>query len=312
MLDGSNEPENVPHVAVTLGTALSIISIFALLFFVHHLARSIVADVVIERVGAEFDHSVRALPRIDDAGENETVGKGAASKAVLPFPAGGYVQAIDSDALVRRATRCGAFVQLPFRAGHHILPGAALVEVRPADALNDDLKSAIISSVIIGPERTPVQDLEFSMHQIVEIALRALSPGTNDPFTATIAIDRLSSCLAGAMGRRLPSGRFCDEKKILRLVTDASSFEGLVDVAFNRIRQAAEGKTDVLIRLVDAILPLLRIAKTPEHAPPLLAQLNMVVAAARRSIPEREDLRDLEERVRPLKDQLKFDLASTG
>ena len=301
MVDSSNSAGDVPHFAVTLGTVLSTLSIFALLFFVHHLARSIVADVVIERVGAEFDNFVRAFPEIAEKAPAETFTKEASSRTLFALPVSGYVQAIDADGLVTRAAQCDAFIQLPFRPGHHLLPCAATAEVRPANALDDELKAAIISSVIVGPERTPVQDLEYAMNQIVEIALRALSPGINDPFTAITAIDRLSSCLAGVMGRLLPSGRFCDDKGVVRLTTETSSFAGLVAVAFNRIRQAAEGKADVLIGLVDALLPLLRIARTPEQAPPLLGQLNKVVAAARRSIREPGDLRDLEDRLQPFK-----------
>jgi uncharacterized membrane protein len=148
--------------------------------------------------------------------------------------------------------------------------------------------------VVLGPKRTPTQDLEFSIDALVEIALRALSPGINDPRTAMTCIDRLAEALAHFMrtGSRPPL--IDDADGTLRLILHPTTFDGAIDAAFNQIRQAANGHVAVLIRIIDALGELAESGVTTEQRSALARHADMVRRACRRSIAEPEDRADVE------------------
>jgi uncharacterized membrane protein len=93
---------------------------------------------------------------------------------------------------------------------------------------------------IIGKVRTPLQDAEFSIHQMVEVAARALSPGVNDPYTAIACIDNLTSVMCYLAGVEFPSPYRYDMQDKLRVIADNHTFSGMLNAAFNQIRQYGE------------------------------------------------------------------------
>lgn len=288
VLDGETR-DGVPHLAITIGTLLVVLSIVLLLFFIHHLARSIIADNVIHRVGTELDKAVREMMPASSAGASDgdfSIPGGGASFSVS---SGGYIQTVDYAGLVECASTANVVVKLRFRPGHHVLPGGSHGSVHPESALTPELEKAICRNVICGDERTAAQDLEFSVRQLVEIAVRALSPGVNDPFTAITAIDRLSASLAHALHRDSPSGYWSDDCGNVRVIGPVTSFSGLLAAAFDQIRQAGEGHPAVLIRLLEKLGQLSEQAGQNEHHV-IREQVNLVMAAAKRSIPDASDL----------------------
>lgn len=283
--------DRVANLAITVGTALVLASIAGLLVFVHHLARAIIADNIIDRVGESLDRDiVRLLPEKDADGPPPIPGDDIPS-ATVPLVSGGYVQAIDIDSLVLRAAETNALIELQIRAGQHALTGSVLARVTPRNAL-DSLVEPVQSAFIVGRTRTAVQDLEFSVHQLVEVALRALSPGINDPFTAIAVLDRLTQSLRLAMTRGAARSRFADDRNIVRVVASISTFQGLTDAAFNQIRQAASTNPAILIRMADNIGQLLRQAEDTQ-APALEKHLRLVVNAGSRGIADEDDRDDL-------------------
>ncbi len=163
---------------------------------------------------------------------------------------------------------------------------------------NDGLRSAIVAAVTVGRERTAVQDVEFSIRQLVEVALRALSPGINDPFTACAVVDRLAASLAQAMKRGDAQKIWNDDKGGARVSASASTFDGLVDLSFNQLRQAAAAHPDVLIRLVDALGALAETPRTDKQAATLRRHIEAVMETARLSVTHPGDLAALESRYR--------------
>lgn len=283
---------SVPNLAVTVGTALVFLSVGTLLFFVHHLARSIIADSVISRVGAQLDANIdRLLPK-DRSKRPDSAPGPKKSGAPIPLTVGGYVQGIDFGAIVKAAAKAEALVTLDIRAGQHAVPGHVFAYVTPKKAADDDLCRAVQGAVIVGSERTAVQDLEYSIHQLVEVALRALSPGINDPYTAIAAVDRLTLSMRKMMEHALAQQAWYDKDDKLRLVAPVSTFEGMVDAAFNQIRQLSSGMPAVLIRMADNLAQLVQQADD-EQRPVLQKHLRMVLDAGRRGIAEKSDLKDL-------------------
>ncbi len=297
--------DGVPHLAVTIATASVLICVFMLLFFVHHLARSIVADTVIRRVGDDLDSAIAAmLPKADGAEAGPAAPPRPSGGAPLRLPKGGYVQAMSYDEMVRCAKAADAFIELDFRPGHHLLAEGEHGRVHPASALNFATRKEIADCVLIGGERTPTQDIEFAVRQLVEIALRALSPGVNDPFTAIAVIDRLGVSLALMMGRGAAVGAWRDEDGKVRVVGPTTTLRGAVDAAFNQIRQSGEGHPAILIRLSATFAQLAEHARDDEARRVLADHVAMIATAAKRSIAERADLADVEEALAAALDRL--------
>lgn len=283
--------EAVANLAVTIGTVLVLLSVATLLFFVHHLARSIIADNVIDRIGTQLDKDiVRLLPDKSTAARESP--EKTAEGAPISLVEGGYVQAIDYDSAARVATNAEATISYSIRAGDHAVPGVVAARITPQKAFNRDHCLAIRRTIYLGAERTAVQDLDFSIHQLVEIALRALSPGTNDPYTAIAVIDRLTQSIRIIMDRGTPREAWRDKEGRIRVIASMSNFDGVLDAAFSQIRQGTDMPA-VLLRLAQNISQLFQQAHGNQRAA-LARHLKLVVAAGRRSIEEPEDLKGLE------------------
>ena len=261
------DADAVSNLAVTISVLLVLISVIVLLFFVHHLARSIVADTVIERVGQALDGQVRDL-LTGESGKHKSLTPAARKSfqkegEAIASPAAGYIQAIDYPAIGHAAADRNAVVLLAVRPGHHVLAGELIGWIKPRRAGNEVLSKAVQKSFILGRDRTSTQDLEYSIRQLVEIALRALSPGINDPHTATAVIDRLSTSIALIMNRADDPGIWCDDEGTVRIHHPSASFAALLDSASSEIRHAGSSNPEIMIALAKRSAQLYRLA--PQH-----------------------------------------------
>jgi len=249
--------EGVPHIAVTIGSALTIVCLFALLFYVHKIARSIIADNIVTRVAADLHRNIRdILPENEDVTEQGSPAIVETRSDSVSLGRTGYVQVIDYDALFDLACRKQARLQVKVRAGHFVLKNGEHVIVHGERPLGSDAVKAVQSAFVVGSERSPAQDLEYSMRQLVEIALRALSPGINDTFTAIAVINQLGSALEEIFRRSPEPAVWRDEDGEVRLIAQRSDLQGLTDAAFDSIRQAGSAVPAVLIRMADVLAQL--------------------------------------------------------
>jgi len=290
----------VPHLSVSIGVLLAMVSIGVLIYFIHHVSVSIQADEVVARVGRELEDGIdRLFP--GHLGKPGSESSNAPTDADLPAafarearPVGsledGYLQQIDADALMALATEEDLLLRLERRPGHYLVKGRALVMVWPGDRVTETLVDKLNAAFVLGNQRTAAQDVEFSFDQLVEIAVRALSPGINDPFTAIVCVDRLGSGLCRLARRGMPSALRFDPHGRLRLMAPGPSFAGIVDTAFNQIRQSARSNPAVAIRMLDAIG---QIAGHMQHAQDMAClqrHADMIVRGAREAVPEADDL----------------------
>lgn len=275
-LDGAETSES-PALAITGGTALVLASVTTLLFFVHSLARSIVSDSIIARVGAVLDAEIlNTFPR-ETPKENGLVPPEGGSP--IRLTARGYVRRIDYRSLVRAARQRGATIRLAYDVGSHVIDGEADAWV----VATSDLSDIINSAVVFGSQRSAGQDPEWSGRQLVEIALRALSPGINDVFTAIAVIDRLTGALALLIRRGEARRVWLDEEGVPRVFGPGPTFELMFGVAFDQIREAGAGQGVVLLRLAEN---LLKLARLPDgrHAASIRRQFDLLDAAASRLV----------------------------
>jgi uncharacterized membrane protein len=278
-------PEQVPHVTVTLGLALAAACVLVLVVFLHNVARTIIADEVIRRVGRDLEQAIGSLEdgaRETEAGSaRETEGPGSArGAAVLRSAEEGYVQAVRYEALLQAAQRHDAVVDLTFRPGVFMCRDGWLARVHPACGLDGELSARIHEAVLIGRSRTPTQDLEFSMRHLIDVALRALSPGINDANTAMVVIDRLRGALSTLMGKRLRPGVYRDAEGHTRVRAPTHSYADILEYAFAQIRRSAAPQPAVILRLLAAIGRIAEHARLPEQTAALKAQAQLAADEA--------------------------------
>ncbi|WP_372394434.1 DUF2254 domain-containing protein [Azospirillum sp. HJ39] len=305
---GDTTGDGVPHLAVSVGTGLSALCMFVLLFYVHRLARSIMYDNAVRDVTAQLERSIARLVDSKEpvAADIAAPGEGAAWVCLGRH---GYVQAIGFDRLADEARRADAVIWLGVRPGDYVLARGRHVAVHPPSACNDTLISAIRGAVVLGSERTPVQDLEFGIRQLVEIALRALSPGINDVFTSIAVIDNLTSALARLYETPLEPSVHKDADGRVRVHCALMGYEAIVRTAFDQIRHAGRTTPFVLIHLAEAIGRLASYAGTEERAKPLFDQLDFIRASGERHIELAADLDLLRARCRTARGYLEQELA---
>ncbi|OWK33007.1 DUF2254 domain-containing protein [Sphingomonas mucosissima] len=295
-LRGEAPASGVPEVAVALGTLLALVSVLALLAFMQNVASLITAGEVVRRARREFDSAIGELPLAPDVdsptAEATTDARPAGTKIRLPRE--GYVQSVEFTKILQWAERNDAVVRLNFRPGDFVVEGDHKVEVIPPPPDPERARKAIGRFIASGPHRTPTQDLEFAIRQLVEVAVRALSPGINDPFTAMAVIDRLRGGLARLATRRLPPATLEDSAGTTRLVRNVTTYAGAVDAAFNQIRQAGSAKPAILIHLLKALEDLGEHARTAEQREAFQRHALLAHSAARRDVAEPLDQRDVE------------------
>jgi uncharacterized membrane protein len=199
---------DVPDAAVAFGTLLALAAVLALLFFVNGVATLMVADEVVRRVRTEFDSAISRLPLISTRPHGQDLPGDFEMRAErIRLPREGYVQSVDYREIVNWAEQQDSVVRLDFRPGDFVVDGDHKLLVYPAPADRERARREIARFIVSGEERTPTQDLEFAVRHLVEVAVRALSPGINDPFTAVAVIDRLRGGLARLCQRASSRGR---------------------------------------------------------------------------------------------------------
>lgn len=263
--------DGVPHAAVTLASLLTLACLFALLFYIHKIARSIVADNIVEAVSQILRRDVKDILRDDDSVEVSRFDLTGMTFRSISLNRHGYIQVVDYARLVEIARKNDAVIEVCVRAGHHVICNGVHVKISCGHSENID--AAVRSAFVIGRVRTPAQDIEHGIRQLVEIAVRALSPGINDPFTAIAVIDRLGAALEEILLGRLQPRLLADDDGRVCVVADRSGVTGIVDAAFDSIRQAGCDNPAILIRIADTLGALARLLEPGQAIRAVLGQL---------------------------------------
>lgn len=241
-------PQLLPVLAAGV---MALHSIMFLLFFVDRVSRRITIDEEVSSIAHELDAQLRrAAARSSGLDDEEMVLPGGA-EATIRAERSGYLCRIDVDALTKQAQALGGVVDFIASPGDPVLEGDVIARAIGGDAAN--LAADAAATIVIADRRTADGDLRFSVNLLVEIALRALSPGVNDSFTAIACIDRLTASLAAAADRGLSPGVYCDDRGAARVIVPKTDIADLIATAFDPIRRNCQGNGLVCEALIAAL-----------------------------------------------------------
>jgi uncharacterized membrane protein len=296
--------EFVPHIGVTVTLALTVADMTVLIYFIHHTASAIQLPNVIASIAADLSGAIEAQGGEDHTAARRTTAperglSGAelltrmeAEGGAVKAADSGYVQFIRLRSMVVFARQANAVISLHHRPGHFIVQEHTIGTVWPPEAaaqVNEELARAHIT----GPYRTLTQDVSFGIDQLVEIALRALSPAVNDTFTAMTCVDWLGDSLCKIVKRWHPVRVHRDEQGFIRVIAAQPSYERLVQRSFEKIRQSSMGMPAIMIRQLDTIAKIMMETTGPAQRRVLLDQAGMIQRASERTVSEEADRADV-------------------
>jgi len=302
----------VPSLAVAFGVVLAVGGISALIFFIHHIASSIQASSIVASVANE---TLAAVDRLFPGQLGKDPPDGDEDEALLPLQElhwqtvlahrNGYIQSVDNAALLCLAREHQTIVRMERGIGDFAVQGTPLVSLALEDLPAKELVAGLQAAFDIGRHRTLEQDSAFGIRQIVDMALRALSPGFNDTTTAIMCVDYLTAILGRLAGRNIPSAHRYEDGK-LRVIAIGPTFASLTAESFDQIRASACGNVGVLLRMLGALQTIASLTDSPGRRQALGDQAQWIAELAARTIESPHDRARFESRLARVREALKM------
>lgn len=256
---GGGDVTFVPALGVTIAMLLAAVCLGLMIYFIHHVATRINVDTVIDLVHDDIEHGLERLPA-DEAAASAAPALDWAAAGPVRLEGSGYLQQIDAAAIVAWAVKHDATVRLAVRRGDFVQHGAVVAHVLPPV---EGAEAAIRGATALSAQ-APGDDLIYSIMQLVEVAVRALSPGVNDPRTAQSVLNRLGAVLGSVAERRLPSGLHHHDGA-LRLITPEARYADLASAMFTMIRQSAGRSPVVLVHLLEVLRAVAEVERDEDR-----------------------------------------------
>jgi uncharacterized membrane protein len=295
---------SLPHpfapVATVLGAmVLALICVGLLLFFIHHISQAISVNHIVDRIAVETEAMIdEIMPwphllnhHVEDA---EPLRPNPSEVAVMS-EASGYVRFVDTRRLVAIAKHYHVTIRVLRRVGHFVPEGIPLMMVSKGNRLPPEGTAELLAAFDLGPTRTLQQDVEFGVLQIVDVALKAISPAVNDPTTAINCIDQLSRILIRFASREPPEDLLYDPPGIVRASIGSIHFERLLEAALEQIRMYSKTDVAVSLRLLRALGDIAASTPDAEFRRILVERGMRTVAGCAEKLGE-EELRELRAR----------------
>jgi uncharacterized membrane protein len=306
------QPEG-PQVTATIGLLLMLITFASLILLIQHISTMLQAPHLAAAAGAELLDVVRAgIPDEVRGGDDQRL-SGASWPDSLKETEGypvrardtGYIQYIDPDSMLSLTKERNLVICLRRKPGHFVRRGAVVALVWPEARVNEQLEEHIHHAFQIGKQRTPTQDVEYAVNQLVEMAVRAMSPAINDPFTAMTCLDYLGNGLALFIRQGEKSSQYYDRDGQLRLVLEPVTFDELLSAAFDMLRHASRDNASVLLHMLEVIATISQEAKAPEARQKLLHHVCLIQAESQVGALIEQDRRSIDLSVEALRTTLK-------
>jgi uncharacterized membrane protein len=245
-----------PVVTVVGAMALAPVCVGWLIYFIHHISNAISVNHIVDRIARETETVIDEMMPYPWRPIHWDHAFGASLNDLtytIPSLRSGYIRFVDIRRLTSLAKSYGVCLRLERRVGQFVPEGAALLKASRGERISEDRALEFLAAINLGPTRTMQQDIEFGIVQIVDIALRAISPAVNDPTTAISAVDQLSAVLIRWVSRAPPVSYYYDPPHVLRVIVPWPDFDGLVDLAFEQIRHYSAVDAAVSLRLMRAL-----------------------------------------------------------
>lgn len=312
----SGDVEFVPSLAVFFAFVLSLGGVGVLVFFIHHIASSIQASSIIASIAQDTIRSIEQLfperlghgPDEDEDREQVLGSPAEHTWYAVPAAVNGYIQNVDNDGLLRLARDRKTVVRMEHGIGAFVVQNTALASIALEEPPDQETIEALNDAYNVGRHRTVEQDPAFGIRQIVDMALKALSPGVNDTSTAVMCVDYLTAILAQLASRKFPSSH-CYEGDELRVITIAPTFEGLLAEAFDQIRGSAIGNVGIMARMLSAIETLASLTATPRRRRALHEQVLWIAELAGRTTESAHERERLARRLKEVREILQAEPA---
>jgi uncharacterized membrane protein len=280
---------SVPVATVMTAMLLALMCVGWLIFFISHISRSISVNYIVDRIARETEVVIDELMPFRrgpyERPEHATPFLQARERLIVSRRSG-YIRFVDVSYLVECAKLYGVQIVLERRVGHFVPAGVPIIRVLEAGRVTAEREARLLTAIDIGPVRTMQQDVEFGIIQIVDIALRAISPAINDPTTAINCIDQLSRILIYWTHRSPPQAYMHGPPSILRVVVPWIDFDGLLQTALEQIRHYSQSDIAVSLRLLRAIDDIVIAGALPNEQHCLLRLALRVVEGCEEQLPE--------------------------
>lgn len=291
----------VPEISVTVAFVLAIASVVGLVLFLAHLAREIRVETIMRRVDRETRDTIdRVFPknrRVADAVPAPQPGS-----FLIPAVSSGFLTSLDKDRLLAAAVNFGAVVRIDRDPGSSLVEGVPFATAWPLEMgaghgpdAREELCREINAAVATGFERTSVQDAGYGFRQLVDVAVRALSPGINDPTTAVHVLGHLSALLCRLVDRNPGPEQVRDDDGRVRVVLSLPGLPALMDLAVNQARYYGAGDPDVAGRLLDLLREVAFCDRTGRYRDLVMDHLDRMrsaIATANYAVSDRRRLLD--------------------
>lgn len=260
----------LPTLSITCALVLATTCLFYLIYFIHHMAIAIQVNYIVQRIARETKNTLGNVFGGNLSGEpqEQTLLIEPETGVNIYSKRTGYIQYIDEKKLLKLANQIDGTIYIYRCVGQFIPAAAPCFKINSPGNLNEKFSQESLNSMHIGPIRSMESDVEFGIFQIVDIALKALSPAVNDPSTAICCIDHLSRILMLAVTLKPPSSQIMDHSGKIRLINKQTSFLRLLNVAYNQIIPYSKNDMAVSLRLLRALSD---IASLTKYAPYLAA-----------------------------------------
>lgn len=287
---------SLPHpfapVATVLGAmVLALACVCWLLFFIHHISQAISVNQIVDKIASETEAVVLDLmpwPRkLNRMAVDERV-EALRWELSIANEVSGYIRFIDIKRLVSLAKSYHVKIQVLRRVGHFVPEGVPFLRISRAERATPERVAALRAAFDFGPSRTLQQDVEFGILQIVDIALKAISPAVNDPSTAISCVDQLSRVLIRVASREPPESNLYDPPGVLRIYVPWISFDRLLDSAFEQIRMYSKTDVAVSLRMLRALGDIAATTKDPQIHRSVIDRANRIVAGCAERLREDE------------------------
>lgn len=306
--EGSDGPGRVPEIAILTAMAAAVASLGFFIYFIHHIATGIQVSRIIENVAEETRVSIDRLL----ASEHGVTGPARIRSAPLPVPDGwrvgaageGYVDRIDASRLVTAAKEADLVLDVLVGPGDFVAEGSplAVADRRPEDP--EPVAEAVEGAFLLARQRTIHEDPAFGFRELVDIAVKAISPAMNDPNTAVNCVDYLGSFLRRMADRDWPPGAWTDEDGTLRARLPDAGFEEYVALAFTEVRRYGRADLAITLRILDALGGAADATPRPDRRAALWEEAKRVMETADRGIAGRDERRTVSDRFALLAESL--------